>query len=239
MPLLAAALLLALPQSDPLPSIRIEPAANGWNFVIGSFAETQSDAVTEELKRRAAAKCGSQAVRWGRFTSMQNLVGGIQMIVDYNQKFSCIDPANDPYKPVPADWQPSAADERDAVAFANRALAAIDGNNVPALMSMFEPLLDASEAEVRAFVDDFRSRSAPAGRKFRTTLWGANPEMAAHPGAFAYIVFDAPRSCGYFMLYRAGPGTFQIARQHVYGIQGSGPLTPDERAELDGQCKQM
>jgi len=237
---LLAALLLNL-QTTELPKINLAPSASGGEFIVEPFVVELEKAVQDALDVRARAKCGKLSVRWGKYVNSQETnpaAGGkfVTRYTQYRQMFSCYDPATDPYQPVPADWKPSAQDGKDLSAFLSRYVAALDRGDVEFVHASFEPIMEATSEQVRSLVSDFRMRAVPGGRVVKDPVWAANPEGAAHPGAYAYIAFSGPRSCGYFVVYRAGPGAFQLARQQAWGIPGSGPMTEIERGTLNEAC---
>lgn len=238
MPLAAAFLLLL--QSAPLPELKLVQAGSSWQVQAGEFRKSGLPAVQDAVMAQAKQRCGQLSIRWGRFSWSTRENGTTdETMVDFKQKFSCFDPATDPYKAVAADWQPSDQDDADASAFALRYLAAIDAGNVAVVKSMEEPLLDSTPEERSALVTDARGRASPAGRQWRSPQWARNPDGFAHPGAYAYLVFVAPRSCGALVIYRVAAGSYQLTSQQIYGVMGAAPLSDVDRKTLQQRCDQF
>jgi hypothetical protein len=239
------ALALTLVQADPLPGILLKPSPDGGTFVVAPFPVEQLNAVVAELGRRGAAHCGSKTLRWGRYDSAQQHVteasgeSGLRY-GRYDQQFSCYDPANDPFPPAPADWVATEADNAAAMDFARRHLAALARGDVAALGTNWEPLVGLTPGELTIQAADFRVRSGGKTFKLARPRWLSNLASAAHPGIYAYVAFHAPHACGYLVLYRARPATYQVSRQEVHGAPvPPEDLTPVQRAALADACAKI
>jgi hypothetical protein len=235
--------MLAL-QTATAPAITLTPVAGGGKMVARDYLQSAHESVIERMKQKATAHCGKLSVRWGRFNNNLQAYatpdGGIENRYSlYEQKFTCYDPATDPYKSPPADWKPSDVDKSDALIFAERHLSAMDRNDVTAAMAGFEPLLELTRAEAVTTIDDYRSRTTGQTRRFRPLIWANNPDGSAHPGAYAYAAFDAERSCGYMLLYRVGAGKYQVSQLRVFGVLAGVKWTDQGAASLKEQCSQL
>lgn len=239
---LLAALLLAA-QSEALPALTLKPSGEGTVIVAEPFASARYGEVTAELKRRAQEKCGTLAIRWGRYNAREDdRVGADGKIVrwysQFDQKFFCYDPAHDPYRAAPAGWTASARDNADATATARRLVDAIQAGQSDTMFAAYEPMLEATRDEIAMIVSDFRTRMHGEPVTYIAPKWLVNPQDAGHPGAYAYVVFTTPHSCGYFALYRVDAGKYQVSQQQVYGAL-SGAFDEQFAASLREQCSTL
>ena len=116
------------PPTPPQPAIKIEAVpGKGYAAVVDTFPIAQLTAVSDRISALAKQRCGRLSARMGRykyFTSTDNQ--GRAALTQYRQSFSCYDPATDPYERAPADWKPSAQDQADLTAFAQRYMGLLD-----------------------------------------------------------------------------------------------------------------
>lgn len=220
---LAALATLPLAQQQEIP-IQIAKSEKGYTATIGDHYPDQTPGVMERLKGMAKDRCGALTVRFGKFFYRNGFdARGKAMVQEFKQNFACIDPATDPYKPVAADWKPSAQDDADAKAFVDRYLALIDKGDAAAGMQMMEPVAEITREEWMDTSTRLRTHSGPPGQgRWTATLvgWGNNPEGAAHPGAYTLYKVSGtyPKLaayCGSLLLYRAGPGKYQVSQQQL------------------------
>lgn len=203
------------------PEIRIEAyPARGY---IMRIADHDADLnLTELLNARAATRCGALKVRFGKF-NYDNTVeaDGRRMLKNHTQRFECIDPATDSYRPAPADWRPSAKDEADLSAFVDRFLTATDKGDAATGMPMMESIIEIQKAEWMDTTDRLRQHGGGAGRwTINIVGWGNNPEGAAHPGSYALVSVDGhyPKLaayCGSLLIYREGPGRYWVSQRNL------------------------
>lgn len=212
-----------LASSSSAPSFSLETVSdNSYAFNIGDFEKSQLPAVSSKIMKEAKHICGALTTRFGRYRYSTNIVtGGSPMIVNYRQRFQCIDPATDPYKPVASDWKPSPQDERDATAFVTQYLAVLARKDAKAGTAMLEPLLEVTEAEWLATVKHLDVERAPQARWVPVPVgWDNNPAYASHPGSYAFYRISGTMpgmaaACGEILIYRSGPGKYQVAQQTI------------------------
>ena len=223
---LALLLVAGAAQSEPAISVKAVPG-KGYAATVTLFPMDQAAAVQTRLDAAAAQRCGKLTVRWGKFSYDTQFGTGENSArtyaADYRQAFSCIDPATDPYKPVPADWKATPTDDADAIAFAKRYLAVFDAADAPRGIPMMEPLL---ELDAKTWNEQPLALKAVRGTGSRTLsgpYWQANPSGAGHPGAYATFTFKGVYSglsahCGYIVLYRDAPGFYYVSQQNIRAI---------------------
>ncbi|RYE63651.1 MAG: hypothetical protein EOO83_03275 [Oxalobacteraceae bacterium] len=226
------------------PEIRIE-AYPAKGFIM-KIADHQSDMdLVPLLTRLATAKCGKLKPRFGKFNYDTTVdANGVRTMRSHTQRFECYDPATDPYRPAPADWQPSEQDKADLIAFTNRFLTAIENGDAVTGMPMMESILEITKKEWMDTSDRLREH---AGRPGRWTLeiagWANNPEGTTHPGTYALVNVDGtyPRLanyCGYLLVYREGPARYVVSQRSLKVIPQAwvddGSVPRDQIAQL---CK--
>jgi hypothetical protein len=186
--------------------------------------QADAKAALDRMQATGQARCGKLKARWGRFTYDTGFLSdGSQTIKNYRQRFTCYDPATDPYKPAPAGWTASAKDNADAAAFALRYMAAFENADAKAGVPMMEPIADIDAATWLKQPVALRGMFAGGTRKFGQPEWKLNPEGAMHPGAYAQILFlgDYPQlqtHCGVLLLYRDAPGVYHVSQQTIIAI---------------------
>ena len=233
--------------SQPLPPIRVEAVPDkGFAATVVKIDANQYDAVVDRIKILAAQRCGTKKVRFGRYF-LDNRVDvdrGVTVIENFRNTFKCYDPATDPYKPVPADWQPSPAETSAATRFAQRFVDNLDAGNAAVLSKMLDPALELTPTEMKRFLDEAKVyQTGPGEFNPRLDGWLNNPEGASYPGAYAYfaVLSTHPgiiRTCGGILLYRLREGEYQVSQYDVRYISQS--LVDEEGfsdQELDRLCK--
>jgi len=220
MTMMALALLAAAGQ----PEIKVAPVpGKGFVATVALIDADQYDPTIDRIKVLATQRCGKLKVRFGRyyFDNQIDVDRGVTVIKDFRQNFSCFDPATDPYKPVPADWQASPAEVTAATTFAKRFVDNLDAGNGAALATMMDPALESTAAEMKRFSDEAKMHQTGRGEfTVRLDGWLNNPEDAAYPGAYAYFAVISTHpgiagTCGGLLLYRVRTGEYKISQYDV------------------------
>ncbi|WP_058817035.1 hypothetical protein [Sphingopyxis sp. H050] len=222
MGMMAFALLAATAAGQP--EIKIEAVAGkGYLATVEMIDADQYDPVVDRIKAIAIQRCGKLKSRFGRyyFDNQVDVERGVMVIKNFRQHFSCFDPATDPYKAVPADWKPSAAEVAAATKFVAGFLENLDKGNGAALAKMMDPALEATPAEMQRFSEEAKMHQTGAGR-FTSRLdgWLNNPEDAIYPGAYAYFAVLSSHpgiagTCGGLLVYRVREGVYNISQYDV------------------------
>jgi hypothetical protein len=206
------------------PEIKVEPVpGRGYAATVAAFEADQYTPMLDRIKVLASQRCGKLSVRFGRyfFDNQIDVERGVTVIKNFRQAFSCYDPATDPYKPVPADWKPSADDTAAAKALAVRFLDNLDKGNGATLRPMMDPALEATTEEMNRFSREAKMhQTGPGAFTARLDGWLNNPEDAAYPGAYAYFAVLSSHpgiagTCGGLLLYRVSAGKFVISQYDV------------------------
>lgn len=203
------------------PEISVKPVpGKGHVATVTPFPVEDLDPVYDRLKLVAAGQCGKLKVRFGRFKYNTIVDGGVRKHINFEQGFSCFDPATDPYKPAPAGWKATAQDDAEALAFAKRYMTVVDAADAVQGMQMMEPILEIDRAAWIEQPDILKKTRGTGTRSFRGPFWEVNPDTAAHPGAYATLIFTGSYSglaahCGYLVIYRAAPGRYQVSQQSM------------------------
>lgn len=238
---------VAPPAPSGQPAIRIEAVpGKGYAAIVDTFPVAQLTQVSERISLLSKQRCGRLSARMGRykyFTSAD--AQGRAVLTEYRASFTCYDPATDPYERAPADWKPSAQDEADLTAFAQRYMGLLDRGDYVAGMPMMESILEIEKDEWLSVPNMLKQHAGGAGRWTLQTLgWVNNPEGAAHPGRYAFVRVTAsyPKIaayCGTLGIYRQRPGSYLITQQNLSVIPeswiASGRTT---RAEALKSCDQ-
>lgn len=211
------------------PTIRVEVVpGKGYAAYVATFPVAQLTSVSDRISALAKQRCGRLSPRMGRykyFTSTD--AQGRAALTQYRQSFSCYDPATDPYERAPADWKPSAQDQADLTAFAQRYMRLLDRGDYLAGMPMMEPILEIEQDEWLSVPNMLKQHSGGPGRWTLQTLgWVNNPEGASHPGRYAFVKVAGsyPKIaayCGTLVIYRQRPGSYLITQQNLSVIPES------------------
>lgn len=225
-----------------LPEIAIRPLGNGYRAEAATFDFWQSTAVFTEIERRAAELCRDKEVKWGNFASVTELGmdpgAAPPKISGYFQEFSCSTRAKRIYEPAPPDWKPSASDEADVRRYFETYYKRRDRGDFQAAFAMFKPdvLGDAS-----GWAEQMRTSNTKLGagkRRVTGVTWYVNPQGADHPGVYAAVDFvgEFPSMhvyCGYLVLYRIGPGSYEITREEQnFFERGAEGANPEQVAQM-------
>jgi len=206
------------------PEIKVAPVpGKGYAATIAMIDADQYDPVVNRIKVLAGERCGKLKVRFGRyyFDNLIDVDRGVTVIKDFRQNFSCYDPATDPYKPVPADWKPSAAEVEAVTRFVTRFLDNLDAGNGAVLAKMMDPALESTAAEMNRFSQEAKAYQTGEGEfTGRLDGWLNNPEDAAYAGAYAYFAVLSSHpgiagTCGGLLVYRVREGDYRISQYDV------------------------
>lgn len=219
----------APPAPPAQPAIKIETVpGKGYAAVVDTFPVTQLTSVGDRISALAKQRCGRLSARMGRykyFTSTD--AQGRAALTQYRASFSCYDPATDAYERAPADWKPSAQDQTDLTAFAQRYMGLLDRSDYVAGMPMMEPILEIEKDEWLSVPNMLKQHAGGKGRWTLQTLgWVNNPEGASHPGRYAFVKVTGsyPKIaayCGTLVIYRQRPGSYLITQQNLSVIPES------------------
>lgn len=234
---------LAQGSTSIVPEIKLETVpGKGYAFEIGDFDKDRTDTVMAVVDGEAKKQCGNFAVRYGRFSHNNRIEGNRTILTQYRQAFQCIDPKTDPYKPAPADWQPTLEDEEDVITFATRYLAVMARKDVKAGMAMMEPVFEVTEEEWLSMLTPLSVNKANAAQWSPELIgWANNPEGASHPGSYAVLSIkgtmpDMALTCGYLMVYRHAPASYQVSQQSINLITNqsvaNGEVSPSAFAKI-------
>ena len=242
MAMIAFALLAAVTGQ---PEIKVAPVpGKGFVASVAVIDTDQYDATINRIKVLAAQRCGALKVRFGRyfFDNQIDVDRGVTVIKDFRQNFSCFDPATDPYKPVPADWKASPAEITAATTLAKRFVDNLDSGNGTVLVSMMDPALEATAAEMKRFSDESKMhQTGPGEFTVRLDGWLNNPEDAAYPGAYAFfaVISSHPGvagTCGGLLLYRERTGVYKISQ---YDVRYVSQALIDEEGYTDEELNRL
>jgi hypothetical protein len=244
MAMMAFAMLLAAASADP--GIRIETVpGRGYQAVIGTFDSPDFQAVMARVQTEAVKRCGAQKVRFGRhhYDNRVDTARNVMLIENLRQAFFCFDPATDPYKPVPADWQASAEETANATLFVTRFLDLLNRGDA-AGMAMMDPLIEITRQDWDQLRSGMvQSRDPGAGGMLNPQLrgWINNPEGATYPGAYAYFaVVDSHAgiagTCGGVSVQRLRPNEYRIAQ---YDVQFISQALIDQQGLSDGEAARL
>ncbi|THD36569.1 MAG: hypothetical protein E7773_06030 [Sphingomonas sp.] len=241
------AIMLAVGGMDD-PTMTITPVpGKGYSISIESFPAKDKPQVSARMIEKGIAKCGALKPRWGRFsfkTGYPNGAAGGAWVIGYRQALTCYDPANDPFKPAPADWIASEADAKEATAFANGYLDRFQTGDVRAV-TMFEPMLEMTITEWVGQPNHVKGRLGRGTRRLAGPIWRLNPTEAAHPGAYAMFGFLGQYSgmrayCGMLMVYRVAPGQYQITAENMQTVTNDDVSSGRVSASVaDQSCRDM
>lgn len=213
---------LAQGSTSIVPEIKLETVpGKGYAFEIGDFDKDRTDTVMAVVDAEAKKQCEKFTVRYGRFSHNNRVEGNKTILTGYRQAFQCIDPSKDPYKPAPADWQPTVEDDEDVITFATRYLGVMARKDVKAGKAMVEPIFEMTDEEWFSMVKPLSVSKASAAQ-WRPELlgWANNPDGASHPGSYAVLKItgnmpDMALTCGYLMVYRHAPASYQVSQQSI------------------------
>lgn len=218
----------------------------GYVARVTTFQTSRLIETSDRISVLAKQRCGRLSARMGRYKYNNNTdAQGRAAITDYRQAFTCYDPATDPYERAPANWKPSAQDEADLRAFAERYVGLLDRGDYVAGMPMMEPILEIEKDEWLSVPNMLKQHSGGKGRwSLETLAWVNNPEGASHPGRYAFVRVTGsyPKIaayCGTLVIYRQRAGSYLVTQQNLSVVPeswiASGRTT---RAEAAKSCQQ-
>jgi hypothetical protein len=203
----------------------VRPDDDGYLITASEpFLDDPEGALSERLDLIAKGECRELSVRWGQFRYNSSRDGqGVRRLTEFSQRFTCFDPENDPFVPVPADWKASGNDEFHAMGAAMAMYDAVTSGDSKTALSMFETGMDFDPDEWLSSTELLRNPGE--GYADVTYLgWLINPRSTPHPGAFAdlritgfYEEFE--KACVDMVLYRAAPERFLVTSLVVSAIR--------------------
>ncbi len=227
--------------------IKIETVpGKGFVAVVPTFPVTQLKSISDEISALAKQRCGRLTARMGRYKYFTGTDSqGRAALNNYRASFTCYDPATDPYERAPADWKPSAQDQADLTAFAQRYMSLLDRADYLAGMPMMESILEIEKDEWLSVPNMLKAHAGGKGSWTLQTLgWVNNPEGASHPGRYAFVKVTGsyPKIaayCGTLVIYRQRPGSYLITQQNL-GVIPESWITSGRttRAEALKTCDQ-
>jgi len=225
-----------------LPTITVTPGPRGFVARVADFDARQEDAVYAEISRRALELCKDSEVRWGEFSSAAALgkqPGAEPVIVrGYTREFACVIPQTAVYPPAPPDWKATAEDLTDVQRIFRAYYDRRDGGDFVSALKLFAPDLIGDATNWSKEMRDFNAKLGPGKRRVTGITWYVNPDSAPHPGVYVAIDFvgDFPSQyfyCGYLVLFRRGPGSYEITREEQNQFShGDGSADPAQIAQM-------
>lgn len=222
----------------------VRPEGDGYLITADdSFLEGPDGALSDRLESIAKSQCGELSVRWGQFRyAASRDPQGQRELSDFSQRFSCFDPASDPFAPVPSDWKASSSDEFHAMQTAMTMFDAITSGDAPTALAMFEPGIEFHEGEWLSSTDLLRDPGS--GYADITYLdWLINPRSTPHPGAFADLRVtgfydDYEKACVDMILYREAPERFLVTSMIVSAVRKEWVETGEvSQIEVEKSCE--
>ncbi|MBA3526493.1 MAG: hypothetical protein H0T82_06190 [Sphingomonas sp.] len=236
------AVLMLFQVAAEAPRITITESLNGYRAEAATFDVAQEQAIKAEIEQRAADLCQGKQIKWGKFGSLARIgkdpAKGPPTISGYFNEFSCVAPQTRAFSPVPPTWTPAPTDETDARRTFETYYGWRDAGQFEAAAAMFQP-----EARERPSFEEQRIFNRTLGlgsgkRRISGVTWYVDPPSAPHPGVYVALDFigDYPALhvyCGYIVLYRNGPGSYEITReeQNMFA-RGAGNADPDQIARM-------
>lgn len=183
-------MLLLLLIAAPQPIVTVKQSGDGYRAEAPKFELADSQAIHDQIARRATELCTGKEVRWGKFGSLTELGrepgASPPKISGYFQEFRCEVPVQRTHHPAPANWKPTPADEADVRSVFDQYYAKRDAGDFEAATAMFQPGVrdkDGSAEELRAF-----NRKLGSGKRRVTAVtWYVNPTSAPVPGVYAAL----------------------------------------------------
>lgn len=234
--------LAVLQTAADLPAMKYSKVGEDHIFVLEPFDQSLGSVVEGEIARRAASICAGKTIRWGEFKFDQNLgkdpVADPSRVESYRREFSCVAADSRTYLAVPVEWTASIKDEADVRAFFSTYYTKRDGGDFPGAQAMMRP---ETRSELVAWGDQMRQLNKQLGkgnRRLTKVTWYVNPEGADRPGAYAALDFIGSYTgthvyCGYIVLYRLGPASYEIVREEQNSFNRSAEApNPDHLAAM-------
>jgi hypothetical protein len=241
--------LLSLQAVAGSPQITVKKIdGNSFRIEAAAFDVLQGPAIGAAIDERAAALCAGKQVRWEEFSSTMNLAktpgSTPSKIEGYFQEFSCVEAEQTSYSPAPVDWKASSVDEADVRRVFETYYAKRDQGDMAAALAMFAPGVRGDPIGATRQMREFNQQLGAGKRRIVAVTWYINPDSAEHPGVYAAVDFvgdfaSAYFYCGYLVLYRRGPASYEITReeQNIFH-RGKDPADPSQLAQMRaGACR--
>lgn len=225
-----------------LPNITVEQTAKGYVARVATFDMRQQLDVDAEIERRATNLCHEQQVHWSEFRSVatlgKNPGSEPAPISGYSKEFTCVATDDAAYASAPTDWQAKPTDLSDANAVFESYYSKRDSGDFDAAFSMFAPDVLSDRTSWAEEMAAQNKRIGSGKRRVTGITWYVNPDQAPHPGIYVAIDFvgEFPKAyfyCGYVVLYRRAPGTYEMTReeQNIY-THGDGTADAAQIAQM-------
>ena len=228
------AALLAMQAAAETPRIIVSTTAEGYRAEVAAFDLAQEVHVNAEIERRAIDLCADKPIRWGEFGSSaeidKDLSKGPPKITGFFKEFRCVVPQAPTVASVPSEWKADPKDEADVRRFFETYYSKRDSGQFAAAAAMFQA--DMQEKPRVEYLREFNQKLGAGRRRITGVTWYVNPAAADRLGAYAALDFAGEYTgshlyCGYLVLYRLGPGRYEIVReeQNVFH-KGDKPADP-------------
>jgi hypothetical protein len=235
------AVLLSLQAAAEQPPVKVGPTAGGYRAEVATFDISQEVYINAEIERRAAKLCGDKQIDWGKFGSEAKVekdpAKAPPKISGLFKEFRCVIAKEPIVAGVSSDWKAGEADDADVRRLFASYYATRDAGDFGASSAMLSPDVRPNKSDYEG-LGDFNRALGTGSRRITGVTWYVNPASAPRLGAYAALDFvgqytGAHLYCGYLMLYRQGPGTYEIIReeQNVFH-RNAGPIDPVQLDEM-------
>lgn len=227
--------LIGLATAADLPTMTYSRNGDDHVVDVAAFEAAMGPAVEAAIARRASELCAGLQISWGKFAFDEHVAkvpGAVPSAVkSYRREFRCIPAETRAATPAPADWTATADDERDVRGLFATYYAKRDGGDFAASRAMMSPVTVADPAGYQEQMSGFNRTAGKGSRRVTKVTWYVNPTQSDRPGVYAALDFSGSFSgfhlyCGYLMLYRFGPGRYEIVREEQTSFVRNGE-TPD------------
>lgn len=237
--------LLAVQAAAEPPRITVISRSSGYRAEATEFDPTQEAYVLAEIDRRAAKLCSERQVDWGKFGSVARIENdaakGPPKVTGFFKEFRCVIAKEPVVASISSDWKASEDDDADVRRFLAIYYGKRDAGDFDGASAMFAA--DARpEKSTQDGLREFNRKLGSGSRLITGVTWYVNPASAPRLGAYAALDFKGEFTgvhfyCGYLVLYRLGPGSYEIVREEQNLFERSTePVDPVQvdsmRAEL-------
>ena len=206
-----------------LPAIKVEEVANGFRVLAGPFSASQLPKVDSEMALQAQVKCGRKTVRWGNASAEPvSHNARLRRIENYTRGFTCIEGEARQYVAGTAEWQPTDKDLADVKNVFTTFFRERDAGRFKEAGALMGP--DGQDSFLGASDDltGWNKKLGAGTRRIVRVTWLLNPPGMSHAGTFASVFFignypSMAYYCGELVLYRRGPGSYEIVRDQQAG----------------------
>lgn len=215
------AAFLAVQAVSGRPDITIREIPGGYRAEAAPFEVTQEVYVNAEIDRRSSDLCGAKRVKWGKFGSLSRLerdpAKEPPKTSSFFKEFSCEVPTEPIVADISSDWKATTKDDADVRSFFATYYARRDSGDLDGAFAMFEPGTRPEESTKAGLLESNRKLGI-GSRRITGVTWYVNPATAPRLGAYAALDFVGEYTgvhvyCGYLVLYRLGPGRYEIVRE--------------------------